>query len=98
MSDVKKGTIVWYYDEKLRDWKRGKVFCVNRWGIHVKQRHSGKTLYFRYTDPVVPASEPKPDCDSETLRKRRWNGYYYHSRFQGMVDKKYRFLMRLGLV
>lgn len=71
---IKKGSIVWYYDKKLSEWKRGKVYCVNRYGIDVKPSHGDK-VHLRYDEPAIPASEQKPNCTPEQLRKRQWNSW-----------------------
>lgn len=72
---VKKGTIVWYYDSKLEDWKRGKVTCVNRYHIDVRTRQH-KVIHLWYDEPAIPASEQKPNCTPAQLRERwhmkRW--------------------------
>lgn len=91
---IKKGSIVWYYDKKLSEWKRGKVYCVNMYGIDVKPSHGDK-VHLRYDEQAIPASENKPNCTPRQLWERptisRWSRVPKKDRF------KYRILQEMGL-
>jgi hypothetical protein len=97
MADIKKGSIVWYYDRTIKEWRRGKVFSVNRYYVMVNMRHGRGPAVYRYTEPVMPASLPKPNCTPEELRNRNWISQGGMWRYDRTTRKRYSLLQRFGI-
>lgn len=87
---VRKGNTVWYWHDKLKDWKKGKIVAVNRYSLIVRRRDDKRLQGLPHRGyPVVPSNEPKPDVSPQQMQERLWNNY--------SPSEKYRLLVKLGL-
>lgn len=59
MSDIKKGSIVWFWHKPSKDWQKGKVIAVNRYGLAVRYK-SKVTLLPIYQRAYTAYDTPKP--------------------------------------
>lgn len=65
---MSKGSIVWYWHWRKKEWKKGKIISINKhWGpflhprgLWVKDRSSKLPFFVPIYYPAVSASEAKP--------------------------------------
>lgn len=85
MSTLKKGSVVWYYDTVLNEWRRGQVLAVNRYSLTIKKRHKVYAGSAKYRGRVITADQPKPTVLPEELEmvirlksgySRYWEEHY----------------------
>lgn len=62
---VQKKSIVWFWHHKSKEWRRGKVIAVNRWGLVIRAK--SKLHFASYYERVVLASDPKPSNKPPTV-------------------------------
>ena len=96
---IQKGETVWYFDKKLKEWRKGTVFSVNRHHLGIKKRHNAYKGHAKYIGLCVSAANPKPTVPPEELPIRlralsSWDGW---DKKTIKETKAYRFLMNTGL-
>lgn len=101
MSDIKKGSVVWYFDSIIHEWRKGKVLAVNKYGLTIKKRHNHYSGWLASHDGlVITADQPKPVClPYELERKRRIEANHdYWYKTYGIHHSAYILLQRHGLM
>lgn len=64
---IKKKSIVWYYNRKKKEWRKGKVISIYNlpgstkpYGLMIKERSQKKNYFVPFWHKAYEACEPKP--------------------------------------